>query len=40
MQALPRVAELASRELGWDKAREEAAVLDYLSEVAKSRSFR
>lgn len=38
--ALPRVAELASRELGWDKARQETAVLEYLSEVEKSRSFR
>lgn len=38
--ALPRVASLAARELGWGKPREDAAVQDYLSEIAKSRRYR
>ena len=38
--ALPRVTALAARELGWSKAREDAALQDYLSEIAKSRRYR
>ncbi|MFN2385057.1 MAG: glycerol-3-phosphate dehydrogenase/oxidase [Thermoanaerobaculia bacterium] len=38
--ALPRVAALCARELGWDRAREDAAVQDYLSEIARSRDYR
>ena len=38
--ALPRVAALAARELGWDRARENAAVQEYLSEIARSRRYR
>ena len=38
--ALPRVASLAARELGWSKSREDAAVQDYLSEIARSRRYR
>lgn len=38
--ALPRVGSLAARELGWSKSRAEAALQDYLSEIAKSRRYR
>ena len=38
--ALPRVASLAARDLGWDRAREDAAIQDYLSEIARSRRYR
>ena len=37
--ALPRVAALAARELGWDGTREDAAVQEYLSEIARSRDY-
>lgn len=38
--ALPRVAALAALELGWDRTREDAAVEEYLSEIARSRDYR
>jgi glycerol-3-phosphate dehydrogenase len=38
--ALTRVMGLAARELGWDRAREDAAVEEYLSEIARSRRYR
>jgi glycerol-3-phosphate dehydrogenase len=38
--ALPLVAALAARELGWDEKRSEAAAQEYLSEVARSCRYR
>ncbi|MBC8646932.1 MAG: glycerol-3-phosphate dehydrogenase/oxidase [Thermoanaerobaculia bacterium] len=38
--ALPRVAALAARELHWDRPRKDAAVQEYLSEIARSRRYR
>jgi glycerol-3-phosphate dehydrogenase len=40
LAALSRVTALAAEELGWDRAREDAAREEYLSEIARSRRYR